>query len=157
MRLYAQLFLLAALALPLAACGNDAPTDPGETPSAKPTLRFSAIPGEKATKLKEKFTAFGAWLSKELGVPVEYVASDDYGASVKMFEKGEIQFAWFGGLTGVQARQKVEGAHAIAQGAEDPEYYSYFIAHKDAGITPSTDRNKFPEGLEGKTFAFASP
>lgn len=158
MRQLASLLLLAALGLPLAACGSDAPAGnpgaSGDTP--KPTLRFSAIPSEKATKLKEKFTTFGKWLSKELGVPVEYVASDDYGASVKMFEKGEIQFAWFGGLTGVQARQKVEGARAIAQGAEDPEYFSYFIAHKDAGVTPSMDQNKFPEGLAGKTFTFGS-
>ncbi len=149
MRLLTSFFLLTVLALAVSACGS-------EDPAGEPTLRFSAIPGEKATKLKEKFTAFGEWLSKELGVPVEYVASDDYGASVNMFEKGEIQFAWFGGLTGVQARQKVAGAHAIAAGAEDPEYYSYFVAHKDAGVTPSTDQSKLPEGLAGKTFTFGS-
>lgn len=145
MRLVLPLLLLALVALPLGACG--------ENDSDTPTLRFSAIPGEKATKLKEKFGRFGEYLSKELGVPVEYVAASDYPASVSMFANGDIQLAWFGGLTGVQARAKVDGSHAIAQGAEDPQYYSYFIANKSTGIEPSDD---FPMELAGKQFTFGS-
>jgi phosphonate transport system substrate-binding protein len=141
--------VLAALAL--TACGDRSRSDAG------PTLTFSAIPGEEDTKLTEKFNRFGQYLSKTLGVPVEYRPSAKYGASVRMFEKGEIQLAWFGGLTGVQARSKVEGSEAIAQGAEDPNYYSYFIASAKAGITPSEDQGTFPSGLEGKSFTFGSP
>jgi phosphonate transport system substrate-binding protein len=53
----------------------------------------------------------------------------------------------------VQATQLVPGSHAIAQGVEDPQYVSYFIAHRDTGIIPSGD---FPTGLEGRSFAFGS-
>lgn len=145
------LLALSLLVLPLAGCG-----DKGGGEDAAKVLTFSAIPGEEDTKLTEKFTKFGDYLAKELGIEVKYRAATNYGASVRMFEKGEIQLAWFGGLTGVQARHKVDGARAIAQGAEDPNYFSYFIANADAGITPSEDRNVFPSGLEGKSFTFGS-
>ena len=142
------------------ACGDKQASPTGgsgdSTATDKPVLRFSAIPGEEDAKLQEKFSKFGTYLSEKLGVPVEYRGAASYGASVRMFEKGEIQLAWFGGLTGVQAREKVKGARAIAQGAEDPNYFSYFIAHKDAGITPSESQDEFPAGLEGKTFTFGS-
>jgi phosphonate transport system substrate-binding protein len=148
-----RLLLLLSAALLCTACGGKA----ADTSSgSKPTLYFSAIPGEKDTKLQEKFAKFAAYLSAQLDVPVSYRASADYGASVRMFDKGEILLAWFGGLTGVQAREKVAGAKAIAQGAEDPKYYSYFIAHKDAGIEPSTSPDTLPAGLEGKSFTFGS-
>lgn len=150
--------LLVGLLLLVPACGDKAPeantaNGDGDGPTR---LVFSAIPGEKATKMREKFSAFGDWLSKELGIPVEYRHAASYKASVHMFAKGEIQLAWFGGLTGCQARARVKGAAAIAQGVEDPEYYSYFIAHKDAGVEPSDSPDKFPEGLAGKTFTWGS-
>lgn len=156
------LILTFALGLGLAACGDkdkgagDEPTPTDVEGTTGTPLVFSAIPGEKATKLKEKFTAFGEYLSEELGVPVTYRAADSYGASVNMFAKGEIQFAWFGGLTGVQARAKVDGSKAIAQGKADPKYYTYFVAHKDSGITKSDDPGTLPGNLVGKSFTFGS-
>ena len=146
MRTLLAIFILTVLGGTLGACGDKVET-------RQPTLRFSAIPGERASKLREKFSLFGGYLQQELDVPVEYVAAGDYPASVSLFKNGDIQLAWFGGLTGVQARHGVPGAHVIAQGAADPEFYSYFIAHKDAGIEPSDD---FPMGLEGKRFTFGS-
>jgi len=149
-------FLALSAALLLAACGGKPSDAPSASGGAEATLHFSAIPGEGDTKLEEKFSRFARYLAAELGVPVEYRAAADYGASVRMFAKGEIQLAWFGGLTGVQARAKVAGARAIAQGAEDPQYYSYFIAHKDAGVEASDSQDVFPKGLEGKTFTFGA-
>jgi phosphonate transport system substrate-binding protein len=141
----AALLLAAALA---AGCGGDR----GEEAPA-PVLRFSAIPDDNTTELMRKFQPVAAYLSGQLGVPVEYVPSSDYGASVEMFKNGDIHLAWFGGLTGVQARQAVPGAHAIAQGAEDPKYYSYFIANASTGLGPS---DAFPAAIAGRTFTFGS-
>ena len=135
---------LAAAVLP--SCG-------GKKDSADAVLRFSAIPDQNKTELKAKFDQIAEHLSKELGVKVEYSPASDYKASVEAFAQGNIQLAWFGGLTGVQARDRVEGAHAIAQGKEDPLYYSYFIAHKDAGLEKS---DEFPMGIAGKSFTFGS-
>lgn len=121
--------------------------------TSEQTLRFSAIPDQNSTELKEKFDAIAGYLSQTLGVPVEYVPASDYKASVELFKTGDIQLAWFGGLTGVQARDAVEGARAIAQGAADPEYFSYFIAHKDSGLTESKD---FPAAIAKSSFTFGS-
>jgi phosphonate transport system substrate-binding protein len=118
-----------------------------------PTLRFSAIPDQDETRLREKFEPVARYLADALGVPVEYVHATRYSDSVELFKNGDIQLAWFGGLTGVQARHAVPGARAVAQGEEDPSYFSYFIARKEVGIERS---ERFPKALEGKKFAFGS-
>ncbi|MFT5679488.1 MAG: phosphonate transport system substrate-binding protein [Myxococcota bacterium] len=136
------------LSLLLLACTGS--PDPVQAP---PTLTFSAIPDQNTARLKERFDPVAEHLSEALGVPVEYVPATDYTASVEMFRGGDIQLAWFGGLTGVQARSMVPGAHAIVQGIEDPQYRSYFIAHDSTGLAPGED---FPEAIGGLTFSFGS-
>ncbi len=116
-------------------------------------LRFTAIPDQNETRLREKYGPVATYLSQALEIPVEYVHATKYSDSVDLFKNGDIQLAWFGGLTGVQARHAVKGARAIAQGAEDPEFYTYFVAHKDAGIERS---DGFPTGIAGKRFTFGS-
>lgn len=118
-----------------------------------PTLRFSAIPDQDETRLREKFQPVARYLSEALGIPVEYVHATRYSDAVELFKNGDVQLAWFGGLSGVQARHAVPGARAIAQGAEDPHFYTYFIAHVDSGIERSDD---FPRALAGTKFAFGS-
>ena len=110
------LFVICVAAL--AAC-----SPPSEREQA--TLRFSAIPDQDETRLREKFQPVAEYLSAELGVPVEYVHATEYADSVELFKNGDVQLAWFGGLTGVQARHAVPGARAIVQGEEDPDFYSY--------------------------------
>ena len=117
------------------------------------TLRFSAIPDQNTTELKEKFDPIATYLSDALGIPVEYVPATDYSASVKMFENEDVLLAWFGGLTGAQARAQVAGARAIAQGKEDPDYFSYFIANVDTGLERTDD---FPEAITDFSFTFGS-
>jgi len=135
------------LLLPAAALVGTAADD------ARPTLRFSAIPDQDETRLREKFEPVARYLSESLGVPVEYVHATRYADSVDLFKNGDIQLAWFGGLTGVQARHAVEGARAIAQGVEDPKFHSYFIAHADTGLARS---DAFPSGIAGRRFVFGS-
>ena len=126
-------------------------TVPSSRPAESKVLRFSAIPDQASTELKEKFDAIARRLSQELGVPVMYVPAVEYRASVEMFKNGDVQLAWFGGLTGVQARHAVPGARAIVQGDTDPKFVSYFIAHKDAPIQPS---GSFPAEFGKLSFTF---
>ncbi len=116
-------------------------------------IAFTAIPNENTTELKAKFDPLAKHLSQALGIEVVYVPSIDYDASVDMFIAGDVHLAWFGGLTGLQARNEVAGARAIAQGKVDPKYHSYFIAHVDTGIERS---DEFPMEFAGKTFTFGS-
>jgi phosphonate transport system substrate-binding protein len=138
---------LAVMALPLVGgCG-------GKDGGAVPALKYTAIPDQNTTELAQRFAPLTAHLSRELGVPVEYVPARDYQASVEMFRNGDILLAWFGGLTGVQARAAVPGATAIAQGRADPEYYSYFIANAATGLERS---EAFPAAIGDLTFTFGS-
>ena len=133
--------------LMLLACGS------GESPSSAKVLYFTAIPGDDVTELQHKFAPFEKHMGEQLGVEVKYVPSADYSASVESLVSGDVHLAWFGGLTGVRARKAVPGARAIAQGKADPEYHTYFIAHKDSGLKKG---DSFPRNLAGKKFTFGS-
>lgn len=119
----------------------------------KPTLYFSAIPDDDETRLMQRFANVAEYLSKELGVPVQYMPVKNYAASVVAFRNDQIQLAWFGGLSGVQARLAVPGSQALAQGDEDMKFISYFIAHESTGLEES---EVFPLAAEGMTFTFGA-
>jgi phosphonate transport system substrate-binding protein len=120
---------------------------------AQQTLYFSAIPDEDETRLTERFGKVAAYLSDRLGVPVKFVPVKSYPAAVTAFRNDQVQLAWFGGLSGVQARLLVPGARAIAQGAEDRRFVTYFIANTETGLTRSDD---FPLAARGMTFTFGA-
>ncbi|WP_346795922.1 putative selenate ABC transporter substrate-binding protein [Halomonas sp. Bachu 37] len=122
---------------------------------AADTLVFTAIPDEDETRLQERFQKVADYLADELEVEVRFIPVTSYAASVTAFRNNQVQLAWFGGFTGVQARQLVPGSRAIAQGAEDAEYKSYFIANRATGITPHTG-DTAPEALRDLTFTFGS-
>ncbi|HBC19774.1 MAG TPA: putative selenate ABC transporter substrate-binding protein, partial [Alcanivorax sp.] len=74
--------------------------------------------------------------------------------AVTAFRNNEVQMAWFGGLSGVQARRLVPGSQAIAQGLEDPDFKSYFIANTSTGLTQS---DTLPESfIDQPSFTFGS-
>lgn len=125
----------------------------GHAHAADKLLRFTAIPDQNTTELKEKFAPLAAYLTEKLGVTVEYLPAADYQASVEMFKNGDVLFSWFGGLTGVQARAAVAGADVIAQGDSDPEYYSLFLVNASTGLAAS---DSFPKGLADLAFTFGS-
>ena len=114
---------------------------------------FTAIPDQDTTRLQERFGKIADYLSEELGITVKYIPVKSYSASVQAFKNNEVQLAWFGGLSGVQARLAVPNSVAIAQGAEDPDFISYFIANTSTGLSFS---ERFPKDIADKTFTFGS-
>ena len=121
--------------------------------TAQSVFRFTAIPDQNTARLQERFGGVAAYLSEKLGVQVEYIPVKSYPASVAAFKNSEVQLAWFGGLSGVQARLAVPGSKVIAQGEEDLAFVSYFIAHHSTGLTTS---DAFPAQIAGRTFTFGS-
>ncbi len=138
--------LFALFALLVAACGQTPPT--GGSTAAKPFV-ISAIPDQDPEKLQRLYSSLATYLSKELGVPVEYKPVTDYTASVTAFKVGDLDIVWYGGLTGTQARLQVPGAQAIVQRDIDAQFHSVFIANKDSDIQSLDD-------LKGHTFTFGS-
>ncbi|MCG6659099.1 putative selenate ABC transporter substrate-binding protein [Halomonas campisalis] len=123
--------------------------------AAAQTLVFTAIPDEDETRLQQRFQAVADYLAETLEIEVRFIPVTSYAASVTAFRNNQVQLAWFGGFTGVQARQLVPGSRAIAQGVEDPDYKSYFIANQATGLEPH-DGDTAPEGLRDLTFSFGS-
>jgi phosphonate transport system substrate-binding protein len=119
----------------------------------KPAFVFTAIPDQDESRLIERFTKVAGQLQAKLGVPVKYIPVKSYPAAVTAFTNNQVQLAWFGGFTGVQARRQTPGAQAIAQGAEDAAFKSYLIANTKTGLKPSTE---FPKEIAGKSFTFGA-
>jgi phosphonate transport system substrate-binding protein len=124
--------------------------------TAQPTKQvftFTAIPDQDEAHLQERFNKIADYLQKELEIEVRYIPVKSYAAAVTAFRNNQVQLAWFGGLSGVQARRLVPGSQAIAQGFEDPFFKTYLIAHSSSGLENSAD---FPAAIAGKTFTFGS-
>ena len=130
----------------LSSCKQTTPTPPAEQ-----VFRFSAIPDENTTAQKERYAPVAKWLSEQLEIDVEFIPSSGYPASVDKFETGDIQMAWFGGVTGVQARNAVPNSQAIVSGAKDLQFKSYFIANASTGLSRS---DSFPKEIKNLTFTF---
>lgn len=133
----------------LAACGTD------EGRSAGRSMMISAIPDQDPEKLNRLYPLVAERFSDAAKVAVAYRTVIDYTAVVRAFEVGDIYLAWMGGLTGVQARDRVRGATAVAQRDIDRDFHSLFIAHKAAGLTPF-DTVEGLRTLAGHTFTFGS-
>jgi phosphonate transport system substrate-binding protein len=116
-------------------------------------FKFTAIPDQDTARLQQRFGKVADYLSEQLGFKVTYVPVKSYAASVQGFKNNEVQMAWFGGLSGVQARLAVPGSLAIAQGEEDEHFVSYLLAHHSTGLVKS---DTFPQEIAGKTFTFGS-
>ena len=117
------------------------------------TFTFTAIPDADESRLNARFGKVADYLSEQLGVDVKYIPVKSYPAAITAFRNDQVQLAWFGGLSGVQARALVEGSEAIAQGYEDQFFKTYIIANTSTEIEAS---DELPEDIKGKTFTFGS-
>ena len=142
------ILLSVLMVITLAACSQKT-SESVQGIEEKPIFKIGAIPDQNATELNRNMEGMAKYLSEKTGLRVEYVPSVDYAALVMAFERDEMQLVWFGGLTGVQARNAAPGSEAIAQRPRDAEFQSVFIVQKDLGITKSED-------LKGKTITFGS-
>lgn len=116
-----------------------------------PIFKIGAIPDQDTVELEKGNDAVSAYLSDYLGFEVEFVPTVDYASLVEGYQRGDIQLAWFGGLTYVQARNILPGSEMIIQRPVDQSFKSVFIKNKDvAGDVESI------MDLKNKTFTFGS-
>jgi phosphonate transport system substrate-binding protein len=128
--------LLAAGTLPLALA------------QARP-FRITAIPDESPTELARKAVPLVKYLEQRLGAKVEFTPVTDYAAAVEALANQQVDLAWFGGFTFVQALQRSGGkVIPLVQREEDAQFRSVFIT-VDAGVKSLAD-------LKGKTLSFGS-
>jgi len=144
--------LMSILLISIIGCNKDNKSDTEtQTDSKKEKIVFKigGIPDQNASKLNRRLEELAEYIGEKTNLEVEYIPTVDYSALVTAFERGEIQLAWFGGLTGVQARSVTPNSEAIAQRPRDQEFHSVFIAQKKLKITQLSD-------IKGKRFTFGS-
>jgi len=147
MKRFILLITVMALALTaFIACENEKTNENGKE---EQTLILGGIPDQNSAKLTERFSELAAHIEEVTGIKTEYLPSADYSALVTGFGREEVHLGWFGGLTGVQARELVDGAEAIAHRPRDAQFESVFIANKALNVESLED-------LKGLSFTFGS-
>ncbi|WP_332823717.1 putative selenate ABC transporter substrate-binding protein [Ramlibacter sp.] len=132
-----RLFLILALAA--AASGAQ----------AQQVFRITAIPDESPTELARKAAPLVKYLEGKLGTKVEFTPVTDYAAAVEALVNKQVDMAWFGGFTFVQANQRSGGKIIpLVQREEDEKFRSVFIT-TDPAIKSLAD-------LKGRDFSFGS-
>ena len=117
--------------------------------AAQAVFKFTAIPDESPTELARKAGPLVKYLESRLGMKVEFTPVTDYAASVEALANKQVDMAWFGGFTFVQANVRSGGkAVPLVQRAEDETFKSVFIT-TDPAIKTLAD-------LKGKNVSFGS-
>ena len=123
----------------------------GAAAQAQPqqVFRITAIPDEAPTELARKAAPLVKYLEGKLGMKVEFTPVTDYAAAVETLVNKQVDMAWFGGFTFVQAQQRSGGkVIPLVQREEDEKFRSVFIT-TEPGIKALAD-------LKGKTLSFGS-
>lgn len=117
--------------------------------SAQQIFKITAIPDESPTELARKAAPLVKYLEQKLGMKVEFTPVSDYAAAVETLVNKQVDMAWFGGFTFVQANVRSGGkAVPLVQREEDTRFKSVFITSQ-ADIHTLAD-------LKGKTLSFGS-
>lgn len=116
---------------------------------AQTVFKVTAIPDEAPTELARKAAPLVKYLEKTLGMKVEFTPVTDYAASVEALANKQVDLAWYGGFTFVQANVRSGGkAIPLVQREEDEKFRSVFIT-SDPAIKTLAD-------LKGKNVSFGS-
>ena len=118
-------------------------------------LKIGAIPDQNQEFLDRRFNLLSEELSKELKIKVQYVPVVNYVSAVTGFRTKVLDFVWFGGLTGVQARLQTPNSIVMAQRNIDKEFKSVFIVNKKLNLPQAKELNDL-KALKGLRFTFGS-
>ncbi len=116
---------------------------------AQAVFKMTAIPDESPTELARKAVPLVKYLEQQLGMKVEFTPVSDYAAAVEALVNKQVDMAWYGGFTFVQASLRSGGkVIPLVQREEDEKFRSVFIT-SDPEIKTLAD-------LKGKTVSFGS-
>ena len=116
---------------------------------AQAVFKMTAIPDESPTELARKAAPLVKYLEQQLGMKVEFTPVSDYAAAVEALVNKQVDMAWYGGFTFVQANIRSGGkVIPLVQREEDEKFRSVFIT--------SEPEIKTLADLKGKTVSFGS-
>ena len=144
--MFRKLFFLLSLsvfAVALAGCGGG---------SSDETLRVGLIPNQNPEEVEAQYQPLEDYLAEEIGRDVEVSVPATYNAVVEALVSGELDMAYFGGLTYVQARQRADITPLVTEvnpRTGTTKYHSLIITPTESDISEVKD-------IEGGDFAFGS-
>jgi len=151
-KLYALVAVL-LVTLVVVGCGGDGGGGGGEQGSSDPDpLRVGLIPNQNPESVEANYEPFGEYLSEQLGREVELTVPTSYGAVVEAMINDELDLAYFGGLTYVQARNRGEVTPLVTEinpRTGDTTSRSVIIVPADSEVQEVSE-------LAGQDFAFGS-
>ena len=118
-----------------------------------PELVFATIPSENAAQVTERFADFGAYLTREIGVPVKLRVVGDYAAVIEGQRAEQIHIAYYGPASYARARmigvKTTPFAIEVAKGGVKG-YYSVFYVKTNSPYKNLAD-------LKGKNLGLVDP
>jgi len=114
--------------------------------AAQPVLRVGMIPDVNPSKLVRDAQPLVRYLERKTGAKVEMTVPTNYAAVVEALANNQLDFAYLGGFTFVQAHNR-SGVVPLVQRDTDQRFHSLFI-------TQTASELKRLQDVKGRTFAF---
>lgn len=119
---------------------------PSDAPADR--VRVGILPDQSREILEARYQPIMQRLSDTLGMPFELVIADDYEGLVQLFVAGDVDLAYFGGLTFLRAEEKA-GARPLVMRSNDLNFHSYFLVRADETASSLGE-------MKGRKLAFGS-
>ncbi len=157
MRSMRLLFVILAVAVALAACGNS-----GTASNPNSPIIIAWLPNESGAELRDARDAIGAVVSETLGRPVEHRTTTDYLIAVEALANNTAHLGFFGAEAYVQAHDKNDKVIplVIPSGSdgrlETAVYYSWLAVMRGQEGNYQENGVFKIDNIQGKRFSFVS-
>lgn len=138
---------LFSLSLTMVACAQNAPS------TSEDALVMGLIPAENNEEVAAQFEGVRKDLEEQLGQSIRVFQATDYTGIIEAMGNGQVDFAWFGPVSGMLAYQQhgaVPFAVGVSKETGESTYQSLILTRADSDIQSLAD-------LEGKDVAFVDP
>jgi phosphonate transport system substrate-binding protein len=133
--------------------------DPGETETVElTTLRVGILPDQSEEHLRRIYTPLFEHVARETSFAYEFVVPGSYGELETLFEAGEVDLAYFGGLTFLRTHQATNASPLVMRDV-DAKFTTYLLvrANESAGTVEEFEGRRFSFGSELSTSGHLMP
>jgi phosphonate transport system substrate-binding protein len=121
-------------------------------------LRVAVLPDEDRDILQRRYAPLISYLSREAGIETTLLVPENYGRLLRLFGENQVDLAYFGGLTFVQAQSMYE-AQPLVMREIDTHFTSWFLTrpeHADLQLSDFGDK-RFSFGSDLSTSGHLMP
>jgi phosphonate transport system substrate-binding protein len=153
MKMWKNVLLVVVVVLALFLSGLS-PATAADWRERYPQITMGVITEENVEDRAKRWTPVREYLSRELGVPVEWREATDYAGVIEALKARKIELAWFGPASFARAWLVTDGQAVPLVAEIDKDggfgYFGVILVKKDSPYQTIDD-------LSGKRFGFADP